>query len=852
MVAAGQQDGLVKIFDMLSPQSTSLNIVTQSKSCNALSFNSQGLLAAGYEKSGRAENSLHIYNINHYSSVNINQDITHSTLSFVPNESVVSTIFYNETNLLVGSPKILRDVDIRMQTPVFQVPTKTPFSITPDPYNEFSFAAFAEDGTLSVYDRRKLGNNSPDPILSFSKLLGDTTRRNNTSCFRYSGSCKNEFATSHGGELIRRWQIGDIPSSKYEQLFVSCVFDVKTKYDRVISFDYCDTGFGKPFSLVCMRQTGSVFRMPIIINQYTARFNPFNDMIMNGDSGVFIEKAEVGIVNKFGKLNLNDGNEDSKKLEDRSNSTKTKDEGSDENSENSINDVSDEDDNTNAEEEEDGDENGSDNINMEEFFTPEEVLSNDIDVKMRRRALMGYGFEAVTNVQIIDSLKSVDNNLFLRSTWRWMEISSAAADNGEMTTKNLDLSYEGILGIWKGFEDLHKQDRYKSSDLKNEVFKQQINQILARRGNNSMSIAQSNKEPQRRLCMIVAGWYFTQDELQQIFNKMKHQGQYTKAAGWAVFMGDITTAVNILSSSKSGRLKLIATAIAGYLVQKESVDNSLWKEQCREMASELDDPYLRAIFAYIADNDWWDVLDESSLPLRERVGVALKCLSDKDLTIYLNRIAKRYIERGELEGLILTGISPKGIDLLQCYVDRTSDVQTAALITGFGCPKYVQDERVDNWVFSYRDLLNRWSMFSTRAKFDVARAKLSVSSKTGQLTLPVANSQIQVQCTRCNKNIFKPASSKSLLNNGKPKSISSCPHCGTPLPRCSICLLPLGKQLPISDTVIKNQQAKLFSEWPSFCLTCNHGMHAGHAEEWFSRSKTCPVPGCTCRCNNKY
>ena len=49
------------------------------------------------------------------------------------------------------------------------------------------------------------------------------------------------------------------------------------------------------------------------------------------------------------------------------------------------------------------------------------------------------------------------------------------------------------------------------------------------------------------------------------------------------------------------------------------------------MALELDDPYLRAIFAFIADDDWWDVLDESSLSLRERLGIALCFLSDKDL-----------------------------------------------------------------------------------------------------------------------------------------------------------------------------------------------------------------------------
>lgn len=42
-----------------------------------------------------------------------------------------------------------------------------------------------------------------------------------------------------------------------------------------------------------------------------------------------------------------------------------------------------------------------------------------------------------------------------------------------------------------------------------------------------------------------------------------------------------------------------------------------------------------------------------------------------------------------------------------------------------------------------------------------------------------------------------------------------------------------------------------FKEWFSFCLSCNHCMHAGHAEEWFSKHYVCPVPDCECKCNNR-
>lgn len=125
----------------------------------------------------------------------------------------------------------------------------------------------------------------------------------------------------------------------------------------------------------------------------------------------------------------------------------------------------------------------------------------------------------------------------------------------------------------------------------------------------------------------------------------------------------------------------------------------------------------------------------------------------------------------------------------------------------------------------------------------------------------------------------------SLLDQQRRKN--SCPHCGTPFPRCVICLLPLGTSgLPFvihgvesendrehmhdnsslqEDTISNNGEtgdspkyieAKAYrrkkerlNEWFSFCLSCNHGMHAGHAEEWFERHNICPAPGCACQCN---
>lgn len=38
-----------------------------------------------------------------------------------------------------------------------------------------------------------------------------------------------------------------------------------------------------------------------------------------------------------------------------------------------------------------------------------------------------------------------------------------------------------------------------------------------------------------------------------------------------------------------------------------------------------------------------------------------------------------------------------------------------------------------------------------------------------------------------------------------------------------------------------------YNRWFNFCLICNHGSHAGHAKEWFSKHTLCPVPECECK-----
>ncbi|KAG7664459.1 uncharacterized protein J8A68_002015 [[Candida] subhashii] len=959
IVGVGSINGTISIFDINSATSSILYLnPKQNRPCNVISFNNNNLILAGFDK-GRQDNSLQIWNIEHYSHTGNNSHIKRPLSTYLPNEAILSATFYPESHssIICGSYKFLREIDLRSDQPVFQMATKCTLGLSIDHFQHHFFQSFSEDGSLAIWDRRKLTSSGASttggagtagrsktlssgnvitetPILQFNKLLSDSSSRKiQHPCVRYSTVRRGEFAAVFNGDLIRRWHTSKVPAnynipiitdpqSSYrfsqqttlqslkqqsaqlykpneESLFVSMVLDVKTDYERVVSFDYSpDIASHTSTNFVCMRQSGSVFRMPVVECIEMLDFNCINEFSIAGPEGTmtnFLEKqyieprqqqqGDVQIrdktsISRLGDLSLTPRQQHQQDMRKLSEADYSEDVSS------TVDDESVNDQNTNTTTTPRGGTKTSlhhpshkrysydDEIPFSALLDPSDIISGDICVTIRHRAQLGYGLDCDVNISILEQIDSMNNQLFLKNTWKWLSLAKISLEKGTMISEGIDLGYQGVLGIWKGVDELTYQRRTlpNAGPINEGWFASAVKAIVSNKGKKAANItipSNSEKKAQRKLCLIVSGWYLTDSEFEEKLKLLITLGYSEKAAGWAVFHGDVPKAIEILASSKKERLRLMATAVAGYLAYKNSNSNSPWKDQCRKMASELDDPYLRAIFAFIADDDWWDVLDEHALPLRERLGVALRFLSDKDLGVYLDRIADTVVNKGELEGLILTGLTPKGIDLLQCYVDRTSDVQTASLVSAYACPRYFNDDRITHWVDCYRNLLNSWGMFKERAKFDVSRTKFS-KNFVGQTTIKATPKQVYLQCSRCNKNMSKFKSTtinnqtlmKQFTKSNHSKQvtneiISSCPHCGAPLPRCAVCLLSLGTPLPfepsekLNENSLANKIENRFREWFSFCLTCNHSCHAYHAEEWFSKHYVCPVPDCNCRCNSK-
>ena len=96
------------------------------------------------------------------------------------------------------------------------------------------------------------------------------------------------------------------------------------------------------------------------------------------------------------------------------------------------------------------------------------------------------------------------------------------------------------------------------------------------------------------------------------------------------------------------------------------------REHCERLIIHLHDPYLRAMLTHLTvGDDWTEVLEEEALPIRERLAIALQFLSDKELSSYLRRTTDRSLQNGNIEGLIFTGLTNQGVELLQMKDSRT-------------------------------------------------------------------------------------------------------------------------------------------------------------------------------------
>ena len=303
-----------------------------------------------------------------------------------------------------------------------------------------------------------------------------------------------------------------------------------------------------------------------------------------------------------------------------------------------------------------------------------------------------------------------------------------------------------------------------------------------------------------------------------------------------------------LKSPETNTYRMAAIALSGFTLDKSGI----WRSQCSLAQSQVDDAYLRGIFGFLAaDSEGYEnVLSESGISLADRVAFACIFLNDLKLMEFVKSTIHQCTSHGDLNGLLLTGASAEGINLLQTHLDLTDDVQTVALIA-VRCMSVdlLDDIRVQHWITCYRDLLNVWQLWDKRAQLDFTLGVIKPPPKTSK--------SVFLMCSFCGKNVSGCVQEdvRVRASSAHVNKLSSCPSCRKPLPRCSLCLLHMGTNssaisAPNTNKMLmgSSNKPRPFSMWFSWCQTCRHGGHTEHLAQWFEKHTECPVTSCACKC----
>ncbi|KAG8863265.1 hypothetical protein FRB96_008756 [Tulasnella sp. 330] len=270
---------------------------------------------------------------------------------------------------------------------------------------------------------------------------------------------------------------------------------------------------------------------------------------------------------------------------------------------------------------------------------------------------------------------------------------------------------------------------------------------------------QTSRPGRRKLALALCDWDLTKEDFVTALQRWEAEGQTSRAACWAVLMKEYDVATEYLMRSKDNLHQIVAgtvTALQAQRVQdsaKPTLQQNPWIENCQRMIHRISDPYIRIMLNNLIDEPWTEVLQDEAIPLNDRLGIIFRFLDDSAVTSALHRTFGDAKRSGNLEGLLFTGLTPAGIDLLQSYVDRTADVQTAAIMASYVSPARFKDVRVERWVEAYRDLIDGFNAFHFRCQFDIERGRmLQHLIQVGEVPpFEWVERQLLIRCNYCNK-----------------------------------------------------------------------------------------------------
>uniref|UniRef100_A0A0X3PQ69 MIOS-like alpha-solenoid domain-containing protein n=2 Tax=Schistocephalus solidus TaxID=70667 RepID=A0A0X3PQ69_SCHSO len=340
-----------------------------------------------------------------------------------------------------------------------------------------------------------------------------------------------------------------------------------------------------------------------------------------------------------------------------------------------------------------------------------ELFECDIAAVMRKRAVMGYGL----GMEPVKYSDIVADDGQLRSMWIWIQYlqtyidarasfnklddygmigsSTAAAANLAPATRAA-IRCQGavtiLCGETSGASEMIEQPEWKGIDA----------HLSFPRYHSS------GRSRVLRLCM----WPLNEptEVTRLVFKSVCDAFEFERAAAMALINLNFDWALSFLNrapkarqnllqgqnaapqvhetdtSQSASETDLVALALAGF----SDPCNPLWRNTCADLSARLKDPYLRVMLNFLMcrGGDFKGILENEDLRLIDRLAFACLYLNDDDLRQFVCTTCNRMVKAGRLDAVLLTGlVSADFIDLVQHYLNRTGDVQTAAIVGLHAC-----------------------------------------------------------------------------------------------------------------------------------------------------------------------
>lgn len=503
-------------------------------------------------------------------------------------------------------------------------------------------------------------------------------------------------------------------------------------------------------------------------------------------------------------------------------------------------------------------EDGFDAVTVDEYFQP--GLKRTFEANMRKRCEQGYLLDANKNSQI------TAGDPVLSLFWRWVNCAIENAEDDEMVALNVDFGFLGVQNIMNANLGAEPANR---STIPNPDISYAINWLAAHLGLTGIEVKEGFLTARRRLALHSIG--LRTDNLKQRVQQLSMAGKNAEAALRALILCDNSLVLGSLTNGpRRTDMTFVFDDVHKWLTTDQMMDEERQK-MIRIKLSQEEDPFVHAIYYIMLSNnrDAMKPFEKATLPFHYRLAIALRYVEDDLLRNYIDDTTREAVRGGEIDKIMLTGLSEDGLKLITKYLNVTADLQTAVLAASYVAPKYIRHSRkINKWRAAYRNRLNAWGLYIQRCAFDVEASKLAIDEKRSLLNLTAP--QIGLRCGNCDGPFISDQYKASPMTAstggsgarhfgggvlGGPSDVTQCPRCGVKLPHCSVCDMPTGVLDPLTRGGEEREKQSLGNgrdprdDLLELCMTCDHVYHRGCAEKWFGKHVICPAVGCDCHCD---